>query len=900
MRNKKFILIPLVLMTLLLLAASSAVAQVTPAGTQIRNRSSATYEDLSGNTYSTTSNEVITVVLPVYGLSILPDDSGETPPVTPAMSQSALPGMTVYYRYDVTNTGNDNDSFTLVPLVDGANSTMGIGVADVLIYHDQNGNGVVDVGEPVISNGGVSVPMGPLASGATASVIVSYTVPPASVVGDVAYVGVEGTSAGDATQIDTRNYHLTTVINDAIMTANLTALPAVVYEGNQITYTLTGSNTGNNTANGVNVASVGLTGVLLYDIIPVDPSTGTPLPVFGVPTATPVGGTVVYLNAGNSTAGSPETWNWSLVPGPNDIAVGYVTNGGIVTGQGYSFTYQVTVPVGMAAGVLGNTASVAFADNSPVTVDPTIVISNNAVVTIGTLATVLIGPAGNAGAGTPPGYDDDVTTIAAAYANSTVDFTNTIRNDGNGVDQINVILDGASTIPAGWTVQFFRSDGVTPLADTGADGIPDVGPMNPGEERDVIVRITIPGTQGPGGPFDAVVRAQSTNNPAESNLTTDRIQQVFPSAVDIGNYNGGAGTNDAAVDLPGTPGTFVDFPLDVINTGGSSDTYALTSAFPAGWTVTFYRDLNGNGVLDGGENVPIAAVGPVAAGAEVNLIARVDVPVGTVPGVNPVSFTATSNNNGAISDTIADTVTVGAVATVDFAPDRAGNTTPGGTISYDHVITNTGNVGDTFDLTYVSSQGWNYLFYDALNNPINSVVLAPGASVPVIVRLTVPAGATIGTVETGTLTATGSVTGATDNAIDVTSIVAGNLQLSKSVAPAGNQVPGTELTYTTDYVNIGTDALTTVVIYDAIPAFTQYRVNSEDIGTPPATITTVDVEFSDDGGASWSYVPVSGGGGAPANFDANVTNIRFVMTGTIAAGDGSAAGVGFAVRIIAE
>jgi hypothetical protein len=210
MSKRTYFVIPLLLLVLVCTTAVTALAQTTPAGTQIRNRSSATYEDLSGNAYTASSNEVITVVLPVYGLSILPDDSGETPPVVPAMTQNALPGLTVYYRYDLTNTGNDADSFTLVPLVDGANTTMAIAAADVTIYHDLNGNGVLDAGEPTVSSGGAPGVLGPLASGATASLIVSYTVPPAALAGDVAYVGVDGTSVGDAGQVDTRNYHLTT------------------------------------------------------------------------------------------------------------------------------------------------------------------------------------------------------------------------------------------------------------------------------------------------------------------------------------------------------------------------------------------------------------------------------------------------------------------------------------------------------------------------------------------------------------------------------------------------------------------------------------------------------------------------------------------------------------------
>ncbi|MGD8413795.1 MAG: hypothetical protein PVF33_06160, partial [Candidatus Latescibacterota bacterium] len=237
-------------------------------------------------------------------------------------------------------------------------------------------------------------------------------------------------------------------------------------------------------------------------------------------------------------------------------------------------------------------------------------------------------------------------------------------------------------------------------------------------------------------------------------------------------------------------------------------------------------------------------------------------------------------------------------ASVDFSPDQAGSTTPGGTITYPHIITNTGNIADTWDLSFVSSQGWNYVFYDAGNNPIASVTLAPGASENVTVRLTVPAGATVGTVETGVLTATGQATLVADNATDVTVIVAGNLQLTKSVSPPGNQLPGTDLTYTVDYQNIGTDALTAIVVYDAMPNWTWFQVGSEATGTPPASIISVVVEFSDDNGATWAYSPASGNGGAPAGYDANVTNIRYVLTGNIAAGDGSAVGLGFTVRIM--
>jgi uncharacterized repeat protein (TIGR01451 family) len=650
----------------------------------------------------------------------------------------------------------------------------------------------------------------------------------------------------------------------------------------------------------VTLGGLGLTGVLFHDVIPVDPGTGLPLPIFGVPTGSPAGGTAVYLNAGNSTAGNPETWNWSTTSAPGDIAVGYITNGAIVAGQSFNFVYQVTVPTGMTAGPLPNTETVAYVDNNGATVDPTLVVSNNAIVTIGGAAAVLIGPSGNPGAGTPPDYDDDVQAVATGYAGTTVSFTNTIRNDGNAVDQINVIYDATSTLPPTWGVIFLQSDGVTPLGDTGTDGIPDVGPLAPGATEDVIVQLVIPGNQVAGGPFNAAIRAQSTNDPTEVNLTTNQVTAVIAAGVDIGNYVAGPGTDDTPVTLAADPATTIDFGLDVLNPTGGDDTYTLTYAVPASWGVTFYEDTNANGVLDPGEVTSIVAVGPIVGFSELNIIARVDVPAGTAPGLNPVSFTATSSNNGAISDTIANTVDVNPFASVELIPDQNGSTTPGGTIRYAHTLTNTGNVGDTFTLSYASTQGWTYVFYDALNNAITDATLAPGASVAIYAQLIVPGAATVGMVETATLTATGNVTLVSDNAIDLTAIVAGNLQLTKAVSPPGNQVPGTELTYTTDYQNLGTDSLTTIFVVDPIPAFTQYRVGSANAGTFPAAVTGITPQFSNDGGASWTYSPVSGGGGAPANFDSLVTNVRFVFAGVLEPGDASAVGVSFIVRIVAE
>ncbi|UCD25219.1 MAG: DUF11 domain-containing protein [Gemmatimonadota bacterium] len=102
-----------------------------------------------------------------------------------------------------------------------------------------------------------------------------------------------------------------------------------------------------------------------------------------------------------------------------------------------------------------------------------------------------------------------------------------------------------------------------------------------------------------------------------------------------------------------------------------------------------------------------------------------------------------------------------------------------------------------------------------------------------------------------------------------------DMNIAKSVNPAGIQTPGTELTYTIAISNLGnTDALS-VVVADTLPTQVDFRVGSVVSNLPPGVSVTVD--YSNDGGATWTYVPVSGGCGAAASYDRCVRNIRWTL-----------------------
>lgn len=124
-----------------------------------------------------------------------------------------------------------------------------------------------------------------------------------------------------------------------------------------------------------------------------------------------------------------------------------------------------------------------------------------------------------------------------------------------------------------------------------------------------------------------------------------------------------------------------------------------------------------------------------------------------------------------------------------------------------------------------------------------------------------------------------------------------NVGLNKSVTPSGSQVPGTDLAYTISFSNGGTAAAQTLVISDPIPNNTDFKLGSvtNNLGT---TGLTVVVAYSNNGGSTYVYTPVSGGGGAPAGYDRNVTNIRWTFSGNLSQTSPNNAGsVSFISRI---
>ncbi len=112
--------------------------------------------------------------------------------------------------------------------------------------------------------------------------------------------------------------------------------------------------------------------------------------------------------------------------------------------------------------------------------------------------------------------------------------------------------------------------------------------------------------------------------------------------------------------------------------------------------------------------------------------------------------------------------------------------------------------------------------------------------------------------------------------------VAPRLTITKSVSPQNTLAPGTELTYTMQIANAGEFAARGVTVTDSVPPQVVFKLGSA-AQTLPAGITAT-VAYSSDGGATWTYTPVSGGCGAAAGYDACVRRVRWTLTGDLAVG----------------
>ena len=223
----------------------------------------------------------------------------------------------------------------------------------------------------------------------------------------------------------------------------------------------------------------------------------------------------------------------------------------------------------------------------------------------------------------------------------------------------------------------------------------------------------------------------------------------------------------------------------------------------------------------------------------------------------------------------------------------------------DFTVVNGGSGTDDFDLLTTQSPGTAITVVSITGtgvtqgaDPDSARVSGVAAAGTAIVTVTYSVGdVAAGTADTLFFTArsVGDPATTDDGRLELT-VVRPNLTTGKAVSPSGTQLPGTDLTYTVTITNDGSQDAAGVVVMDSLAVELDFKVGSV-VNNLPAGVSAT-VEYSNNAGSTWTYVPVSAGCGAPATYDACVTHIRWTLQNDLSyVGPDNTGNVEFVARI---
>ena len=894
--------------------SAGAFAAAPAANSTIGNTATATYTDASAVSRSATSNTVQTIVQQVGSFTLVANNT-----------RLVTPGGQVVYPHTLTNTGNGNDTYLLTSAQAANGVTEGSAVDSFnlnsfAIYADLDGNGVPD---NAVNLAGTSVAV---ASGGVFKFVVVGSAPGTVIAGDDAISTITATAAFDGDVAS--NTDVATVTADAVVNITKSANILTGPIGTVVEYTLTYTNTGNNTARDVTIT----------DVIPAG---ATPATIGGMKYVASsgvwsAGGALNDATGANDPTGITYEVTGTDLAGDRTITAVIAAVPANVSG---TIKFQVRVDdsaVGVDGnsvarpGILTNTANFFYdPDNNAGTTNNTASQPTNSVDFLVTQTSAVA--ANDSTTVSVIGGDNDIVEQATAGQGTTVSFSNIIWNNGNGADSFNVTYANLSPatlgFPAGTSFQLFQADGNNVLQDTTSDGVPNTPVIQPGAFYTVILKATLPaGVTGtgatPGQGYSVVKTATSVNDPTKIDTVTDTLDEIISNVVDLSNNTTptlnalGAGTaSTAGTEANGVaawssetinPGASATFPLLIENKVGIADNYNLTAgssnalptmaALPSGWTAVFRADGGAGDCSTVGAT--LTNTGTINAGASRLVCAVITTPSTQTPTTQSVFFRVTSPVTN-VRDTKLDEVVVNTYRDLQMITDRTGQVFPGGSVVYEHILTNNGNVteGDAATemlLTAANSlAGFTTVLYiDSNNNGTLDVAdavlngvsgtdnfhtltaattgytgagasaagLAPTESIRIFAKVQATPGATPGTTDTATITANvvgtiSTIAAPTDPVnTDTTNVIGGQIRLDKTqaldkncdgdAADAGevayttailSALPGECIMYRIVATNEGVSPVTNVFINDTTPAFTTLF---DKVAGVPVTVTT--------------------------------------------------------------
>jgi len=805
----------------------------TPAGTVIRNQASAVYTDDTGREYTVTSNVVETLIEQVAGLELVQ-----------SQQLRSAPGAEVTFSHRLSNTGNGNDRYTLQV---GNESGDSLDLDGLVIYLDLDQNGVADNDVPVSISPWVP-------AGDDLYLVVSGTVPASANAGAASIITLSAASQFN-TSVILSNSDTVFVDNGAIIEFSKSiSTNSGVSPSGPYTVTLQYQNTGSEVANEVTfidalpegmlyVPSSGrwnLTTDTLTDVDPFDYQTG--------------GSTRIRYCAYDSSCSSlPESQIDQDTVSTNQVTAIIES---IEPGEVGNIQFDMQIAPLLEADVLVNQAELQF-DSGGAT-QPRIY-SNGASFTVLRSAAVV---ANGSQATAIDGMNEPVSILSAPLA-GTVNFENIIWNTGNAADTFNMEVDVLNTsFPANTIFRLLKADAATPLLDTNQDGLVDTGPIQPGQFSIVVLQLQLPfGVSGNnnGVGFDIRKIARSSNDASVANDVVDHLDEIVSNQVDLTNQapagsSGALGVGPGPENLPVSTETLdasgqATFDLHVRHQGTVSGSYTLSAhataaggSLPAGWNLVF---------TDAADGSVVSNTGFLDSGESRHLIARLSVPISTPFDTQSIYFRVLSSQNGA-SDIKHDAVRFIQSPELSLTPSLSAQVSPGGSVVYEHVITNSGNLplsDIAFNVQNSSAQWQSSLYADTDANGFLSpadllisapLALLPGESADVFLKVFAPATAGLGAGNNSIIQAS-SQSGTTSSSVtDVTRVSESQVSIQKEqavdagcdgVPDTGNDfspsqidvAPGNNcIIYRLTATNNGIQASYNVTIRDYTPPYTVY------------------------------------------------------------------------------
>lgn len=485
----------------------SLQAQITKANTKIYNQATAIYK-FQGQEYTTESNLVITQVLPVYGVTVSPDGTTDTP----GQIARGVSGSNILLPYRLQNNGNDVDDFHLLVSVENGSTFI---PGNLKIAWDQNGNGQWDTNEAILQK------ISNVPAEEYRDLLVLLTIPVNAEIGNYAFINIQALSSHDINVKDTNNVARVEVVSGPVLDVRISRDVSVIVPDSEVTYTVKGSNIGKDLARPVPVTldNAQASGILVQAPIPEWDTQGT---VFVPDSASSAFGKIVY------SIDSGLTWFSNPPTGQTINSIGLLLENPVAPDQAFGFEFKVNVDEDYEPGYFDNQAKVAFQDISGTqyTTESNVV---KVKVEIAPAYDTLIGPLGKHDDDVDGDNNEDFQVIEKIIAGNKGVYTFTAWNGSKVPQTLNFYV---KSLPEGWGHRFLFIDGYSPLIDNDNNNWVDVGLVPKKRVHDLALEITVPASWTHKGPYniEVYVALSGDTGTRAHNRTNLRVQAVVPVA----------------------------------------------------------------------------------------------------------------------------------------------------------------------------------------------------------------------------------------------------------------------------------------------------------------------------------------------------------------------------------